>query len=174
MDEEIVKTFNPGNILPITILTKDEVEVERLNGEKSLNEIIELLEKYDMNASLFLITAWWPRSKYESPNLEIYSHGHDIHLDNYCKKGPRGYCLTKEELIEDFSLSIPLVDNNLAFCYPFYAYNDTIIDALKELDFKLAFIGGNRKAKITDNKLLLPRYIIYRNTDINIFKTIVN
>ena len=95
------------------------------------------VEKYDMNASLFLITAWWSRYKYESPNLEIYSHGHDIHLDNYCKKGPRGYCLTKEELIEDFSLSIPLVDNNLAFCYPFYAYNDTIIDALYLDDYKI-------------------------------------
>lgn len=136
--------------------------------------LTQLLEKYDMNASLFLITAWWSRSKYESPNLEIYSHGHDIHLDNYCKKGPRGYCLTKEELIEDFSLSIPLVDNNLAFCYPFYAYNNTMISALKELDFKVAFIGGNKKAKRTDNKLLLPRYIIYYNTDINIFKNIVN
>lgn len=136
--------------------------------------LIELLEKYDMNASLFLITAWWPRSKYESPNLEIYSHGHDIHLDNYCKKGPRGYCLTKEELIEDFSLSIPLVDNNLAFCYPFYAYNNTIIEALKELKFELAFIGGNKKAKQSDNKYLIPRYIIYYNTDINIFKKIVN
>ena len=47
MDEEIVKTFNPGNILPITILIKDEVEVERLNGEKSLNEIIELQQAFD-------------------------------------------------------------------------------------------------------------------------------
>ena len=46
MDEETVKTFNPGSILPITILINNEVEVERLNGEKSLNDIIELIEKY--------------------------------------------------------------------------------------------------------------------------------
>ena len=38
MDEEIVKTFNPGDILPITIFIKEDKEVERLNGEKSKKE----------------------------------------------------------------------------------------------------------------------------------------
>ena len=46
MDEEVVKTYSPGSILPITILFNNEVEIERLNGEKSLNDIIELIEKY--------------------------------------------------------------------------------------------------------------------------------
>ena len=47
MDEEIVKTYNPGNILPITILIKDDVELERLNGEKSLQEIENIIKKYE-------------------------------------------------------------------------------------------------------------------------------
>ena len=47
MDEEIVKTYNPGNILPITILIKDNVELERLNGEKSLEEIERVITKYE-------------------------------------------------------------------------------------------------------------------------------
>lgn len=46
MDEEIVKNYNPGNILPITILLKNDVELERLNGEKSFEEIENLIKKY--------------------------------------------------------------------------------------------------------------------------------
>lgn len=45
MDEDIVKTFNPGSILPITILLKDEVELDRINGEASKEKIIEMIEK---------------------------------------------------------------------------------------------------------------------------------
>ena len=43
--------------------------------------LIELLEKYDMHGTLFLITAWWPKENYLSPNLEIQSHGYDIHTN---------------------------------------------------------------------------------------------
>lgn len=44
MDEDIVKTYNPGEILPITIFIKDNVEVNRLNGEKTAKEIIDIIE----------------------------------------------------------------------------------------------------------------------------------
>lgn len=44
MDEEIVKKYNPGKILPITIFLKDNVEVNRLNGEKTKEEIIDVIE----------------------------------------------------------------------------------------------------------------------------------
>lgn len=46
MDEEIVKTFNPGDILPITIFIKEDKEVGRLNGEKSKKELVDIIEKY--------------------------------------------------------------------------------------------------------------------------------
>lgn len=46
MDEEIVKAFNPGDILPITIFMKDDREVDRLNGEKSKKELVDIIEKY--------------------------------------------------------------------------------------------------------------------------------
>lgn len=44
MDEEIVKNYNPGNILPVTIFMKDNTEVNRLNGEKTSQEIINVIE----------------------------------------------------------------------------------------------------------------------------------
>lgn len=45
MDEEVVKTFNPGSILPITILLKDGKELDRINGEVSKEKIIEMIER---------------------------------------------------------------------------------------------------------------------------------
>lgn len=46
LDEEIIKTFNPGDILPITIFIVDDVEVFRLNGEKTIDDIKEIVDKY--------------------------------------------------------------------------------------------------------------------------------
>lgn len=46
MDEEIVQTLNPGSILPITIFFKDDKELQRLNGEKSKKELLEVIQKY--------------------------------------------------------------------------------------------------------------------------------
>ena len=46
MDEEKVSKYNPGKILPICIFFKDGVEVKRLNGEKTREEIIEVIEEF--------------------------------------------------------------------------------------------------------------------------------
>lgn len=45
MDSDIVKTYNPDDILPITIFIKDDKEVGRLNGEKKESEIIDIIEE---------------------------------------------------------------------------------------------------------------------------------
>ena len=47
MDEDVVKEYNPGTLLPVAIFFKDDIEVERLNGEKSFEEIIEIINKYE-------------------------------------------------------------------------------------------------------------------------------
>ena len=46
LDEDIVKGFNPGDILPITIIMKDNVELKRLIGEKKEQEIIDAIEEF--------------------------------------------------------------------------------------------------------------------------------
>ena len=45
MDEEIVKTYNPGEILPVAIFYKDGKEYKRLLGEHTSNEIIEVIKE---------------------------------------------------------------------------------------------------------------------------------
>ena len=46
MDEDIVKEYNVGSLLPVAIFYKDNNEVERLNGEKTFEEIEEIINKY--------------------------------------------------------------------------------------------------------------------------------
>ena len=45
MDEDIVKTYNVGDIVPINIFIKDGKEVTRLIGEKSKEEVEEVIKK---------------------------------------------------------------------------------------------------------------------------------
>ncbi len=137
------------------------------------NKIIPILEEYQIPATLFLITGWWNVNDYQSKYLEIYSHGDELHHDYYCNQngncGYKGLVLSKEEIKTDLQTSIQKIGNNLAFCYPFYQYNHNMLEALKETGFQLAFVGGNRKVTQSDNKYLIPRYIVYKNTDLNGF-----
>lgn len=45
MDEDIVKTYNPGTILPVAIFYKNDNEYKRLNGEKNKDEIINVIKE---------------------------------------------------------------------------------------------------------------------------------
>lgn len=136
----------------------------------------ELLEKYDLKGTLFLISGWWPMSKYRVGNLEIQAHGHDLHHNDFCNNGKCGYkglLLSKEEIKADLQLAKQTIGNPIAFCYPFYAYNNTLVSAVQE-EFSLAFVGGNKKASRNVNKYKIPRYIIYKNTSLESFKKMVN
>lgn len=137
------------------------------------NVLIPSLEKYKLHATLFLITSYWPKENYQSPYLTLQSHGHDIH--NHLLPYKPALRMTKEQLLEDFDKSIKILNGDkTSFAYPFYAYNDTVLKAVIETGFHLAFIGGNKKIKQTDNPILLSRYIIYNNTTLDKFIKMVN
>lgn len=131
--------------------------------------LIELLEKYDMHGTLFLITAWWPKEKYLSPNLEIQSHGYDIHTNG------GAVTRSREVLLADVKQSIIKLDGeNTAFCYPFYAHNYTTKEVLKQAGFKIAFVGGNVKVNQNHDPYQIYRYVIYSYTSVNDLKYMVN
>ena len=44
-DEDEVKKYNIGNVLPVVIAVKDNEEQERLIGEKTKEEIYEFIER---------------------------------------------------------------------------------------------------------------------------------
>ena len=135
-------------------------------GFQNGNKLIPLLEKYNMHATLFLISGWWLKSNYSSPNLDVESHSYDMHTSNYCSgvsRGAKMLCLSNEEVLKDLKSSISaLGGNNTAFCFPFYAYSDNAINLVKEAGFKLAFIGGDRKATQNDSAYRIPRFHMYK------------
>lgn len=46
IDEEMVEKYNIGTTIPVVIFMKDDLELERLVGEKSKQEIIDTILKY--------------------------------------------------------------------------------------------------------------------------------
>ena len=141
-------------------------------GKQNGNLLIPMLEKYQMHATLFLITGWWGINNYRSDYLDIESHSYDMHTENYCQgvsRGAKMLCLSHDDVLNDLKKSIDITGSNNAFCFPFYVYNESTINAVKEAGFKLAFVGGNYKATRSYNKYLIPRFHIYGNITMDEF-----
>lgn len=136
------------------------------------NKLIPILEEYEINATLFLVTGLWDKANYQSKYLQIESHGDSLHDNNYCSNNKCGYktlILSREELITDLKLSQEKLGTNLAFCYPFYVKNNKLVEVVKEAGFKLAFAGGNEKVTKQTDKYNIPRYVIHKDTSLNSF-----
>ena len=173
--EEQMKYLKENNIKSLTMeeyykwligeinLPKNSVLLTVDDGAMGTNTILpDVLDKYNQKATLFLITSFWEKSKYRLGNLELQSHSHSLHDRNFCKDGTcdiKTFVLTKEEIQEDLKKSKNKIGNPIAYCYPFYMYDQKTVEAVKE-EFSLAFIGGNRKSTRFDDNYLLPRYVI--------------
>ena len=142
-------------------------------GKHNGNKLNPLLEEYKMHATLFLIAGWWDIANYRSSYLDIQSHTYDMHLYGTCGKGQL-VCANYEQAKADLKKSLDIIGDNTSFCFPFYNYSDTAIQAIKDLGFKLAFVGGSRKATRNSNKYLIPRYPIVSSITMEDFKQMVN
>lgn len=139
---------------------------------------IDLLEEYKLNATVFLITSWFKNEITfldDYQYVEFHSHGDNLHTAGACPGGQGGSikCANKDKLLNDLALSRKKLKNTTYFCYPFYEYNNYSIQVLKEAGFTLSFAGGFRRAKSTDNRYALPRYVIYNNTTANDLKNYI-
>ena len=141
-------------------------------GSHNGNYLIPALEEYKIHATLFLITGWWDISNYQSPYLEVESHTHDLHVSGDCGRYKLN-CISHDELLADLNKSIEVTKSKEAFCFPFYDYTNNSINTVKEAGFKVAFIGGNRKASRSDDKYKIPRYVIYDSTSLQSFINMV-
>lgn len=141
-------------------------------GKHNGNKLIPILEEYKMNATLFLIAGWWDINNYRSPYLNIQSHTFDMHQYGSCGNGQIN-CATLEEAKADLQKSLDIIGNNDSFCFPFYSYSDTSLKAVKDMGFKLSFVGGMRKATRNSNKYLIPRYPIHSDITLDNFISMV-
>lgn len=146
-------------------------------GTHNGNKLIPLLEKYQEHATLFLITGWWSIENYSSPYLDIESHTYDMHEGNYCEGQPRGsklLCSSYEQVLEDLTKSTEITGSKNAFCFPMYVYNNTTLQVLKDLEFKLGFVGGDYKASRNNNIYQIPRYHVYLETTLDQFVNMIS
>ena len=141
-------------------------------GKHNGNQLISLLEKYDLHATLFLITGWWDIENYRSSNLDIESHTHDMHT--MYQLGAQMLVSSHEHVINDLNKSVEITKSKKAFCFPFYAYNEVAIEQVKQVGFELSFIGGNYKASRKSDKYKIPRYPIYKGITMQQFINMIS
>jgi len=138
---------------------------------------LRLLEEYDLNATLFVITSWIDPNNFKSPNLDLESHTHNMHNQYECKgygmQGGGILCLSEEKVLEDLKASQDSVGGSKYFAYPFFDVNDRAIELLKKADFHMAFIGqyttdGYSYPNKTD-KFKVPRKTMFSSTSMDEF-----
>lgn len=145
---------------------------------------IDIIDKYRLNAILFIVTSRFKESDYlnnfYSEYVELHSHSHNMHWAGECAGyGTQGggiLCLPVEKILEDLKTSSKILNNSTIFCYPFYDYNDRAINLLKEAGYTMAFAGllnTNGYTYVGTNKMLIPRETILSNTTFEEFKSYI-
>lgn len=139
---------------------------------------LDILVKYELNATLFLITKTYkPELFTDSKYIEYHSHGNDLHNVGACPGGQGGgiKCLDKEKLVNDLKTSSEILHGSTVFCYPFYEYNNYSIEVLKEAGYTMAFAGciGSCKVNNKTNKYIIPRYTITSDVTLDKFISII-
>jgi Predicted xylanase/chitin deacetylase len=154
-------------------LPKNSVLITVDDGALGTDTILpEIIEKYNMKASLFVITGFNDPKKFTSKSIELHSHTDAMHNQGDCPGGQGGgiKCLPEAKVLADLQKTRDLMNNTTAFAYPFYEYNDRAIELLKKAGFTMAFIGSSKKAVPGTNKMLIPRYPILSTTTVEDIK----
>ncbi len=138
---------------------------------------IELLEKYKVNATLFVITSWVDPNNFKSDYLDLESHSDNMHnqyeCPNYGLQGGGILCLPEETVLNDLKTSQEKLNGSKYFAYPFFDFSDRAISLLKKAGFNMAFIGqydteGYSYPNKTD-KYKVRRMTIFSSTTMNEF-----
>ncbi len=141
-------------------------------------EALKLLEKYKVNATMFVITKYHDNMDvYKSDYLDLESHTNNMHNQYECKgygmQGGGILCLDEKYVLDDLKLSQDKLNGSKYFAYPFFDFNDRAINLLKQAGFRLAFIGqyntdGYSYPNQTD-KYKVPRKTIFSTTTMDEF-----
>lgn len=155
-------------------LPKNSILITIDDGARAEN-FIPILEEYRINATLFLVTSWYPKEKFASSYLELASHTHNLHTPGICSgdQGSPLKCSDMDELVQDLTTSRELL-NTTALCFPFYEYNDHAIEAIKKAGFTMGFIGGMKKVTAKVDPYKIPRITIQRDTTLDEYKRYVS
>ena len=106
---------------------------------------LDILEKYKINLTMFVVTSWVGVKDKQSKYLDLESHTHNMHnqyeCSGYGSQGGGILCLPEDKVLSDLKTSQDILGGSKYFAYPFFDYNDRAIDLLKKAGFHMAFIG---------------------------------
>ena len=137
-----------------------------------VSRMITILNNYKMVGTLFLIGSLAAPEAYASDYLEIHSHSWNMHTPGVCNTGTHGgaiLCWSEDQILEDLKKSRESLNNTTVYCFPFYEYNTRALNLLKQAGFNMAFVGGERSARVGDDLFKIPRYVIVNYTSMNEF-----
>lgn len=132
---------------------------------------VPIIEKYQVPVTSFVITSECNSSKiqqYESDYVHFESHSNNLHQAGKNGKGLL-VNLSYKDAREDIEKSIDILNSKEAFCYPFGHYNNTSIQVLKDIGYKVAFTTNGGKVKSRMNPLELPRVRISKDDSLSGF-----
>lgn len=153
---------------------------------------IPILEKYNFDAIIFIITGRVNKTSNEytptkssfigldliedihsnHKKIELASHSHNLH--KRIGNQSAALSLTENELLIDVKSSNKIINTQI-YCYPFGAYNQSMLQALKHNKVKMAFKYREfSSVKQTDKLLEIPRIGIDGNQTIKNFNKIIN
>ena len=156
-------------------LSKKSVLITFDDGWKNELKAIEILEKYNMKATIFYIGNNIDNPNFMNiedlediknnhPNITIASHSYNLHYEDAYQKD-------YNELNNDFNKMKNIIDTKY-FAYPYGLPSDTYKMVLEDNNYELAFTFGpkkeHRKVSTNDDKYLIPR--LNFSTDIPLWK----
>ena len=145
------------------------------DGKYAINAV-NIVEKYKVNATYFIITGKYKIPEVETKYMNFQSHTNNLHNNWKCQGGNQGgqlLCEKEEIILSDLETSKKIIGKNVfAFAYPFFDYNERAIKLLKKSGFRLAFVGQadtDGFSTYNTDRFKLRRKTIFSNDSLDIF-----
>lgn len=159
-----------------------------LDDGKLLKSAVEVFEKYDIHAIVFLITGKFKNYEVtKSKTLELQSHTNDMHTNYVCpretsyQQGGGILCYKEDKIVEDLKTSIKVINEHneynggqevIGLAYPFYDHNNRAHGLVKKAGLKLGFVGvanTDGRAYPGVDQYAVPRRTVWDSHSLNDF-----
>lgn len=186
--DEHMKYLSDNNYFTLTM---EELELfldQKINiPEKSIvvtlddgnlaQNAIEVLDKYKINATYFIITGRYNTYKLKTEYVDFESHTDNLHNNYKCSGGNQGgqlLCESEENILKDLKTSQEKLGGSKYLSYPFFDYNERAIKLLKQSGFHLAFIGQSTTdgySTFNTDRFKIRRKTIFATDSLEKFKS---
>ncbi|RGC49202.1 polysaccharide deacetylase family protein [Absiella sp. AM29-15] len=159
-------------------LPKKSVSLTVDDGTKSIYQYAyPLLKKYDMKATLFLITNKFKDGtlpdtfqEMKENGMELQSHSYAMHTGG-CDGGHGGAlrCVDLDTGIKDTKKSFSIIGGGFVYCYPYGDVTESALEIMKDSGVRMAFTTNYGKIEPGMDKLQLPRVRIFGESGLSQF-----